>query len=65
MSAGSKGNEKLTSAQVRQIVRRAAGGERTVDLAREFGVVARTIANIRKGRSWRRLKITEGGTWAS
>lgn len=62
MSAGAKGNEKLTSAQVRQIVQRAASGERTVDLAREFGVVPRTIANIRKGRSWSRLKKKEHGS---
>jgi len=43
---------KLTSAQVSVIKRRLKEGHRSIDLAREFGVVKGTIAEIKAGRSW-------------
>lgn len=42
------GNAKLTLAQAAEIRCRAAAGERTKDLAREFGVAAPTISNVKK-----------------
>lgn len=52
---GKRGNEKLTPAQVKQIMARLDCGNTA--MAREYGVCARTIANIRRGRSWK--SITE------
>lgn len=49
---GKRGNQKLTVAQVKRIVE---GCEKNVDLAREFGVTARAVANIKHGRSWKSI----------
>ncbi len=43
---------KLTSAQVSVIKRCLKEGHRSIDIAREFGVVKGTIAEIKAGRSW-------------
>lgn len=45
---------KLNLAQVREIRRRLAKGEKGAHLAREFGVIHNTICDIRSGRSWQR-----------
>lgn len=45
---------KLTVEQVMAIALRRSGGERGVDLAREFGVSPSTICDIHRGRCWRR-----------
>jgi hypothetical protein len=42
----------LTDEQARQIYLRRKAGERGIDLAKAFGVLPTTIANIFKGRSW-------------
>ena len=49
------GRAKLTDAQVLEIARRAAAGERNVDLADEFGIVPHSVCNIKTGKTWRRL----------
>jgi hypothetical protein len=43
---------KLTLKQAREIRRRARAGERTLDLAREFGVSLPTISAIKYRRKW-------------
>ena len=43
---------KLTEKKVAEIKKRLIDGERSVDLAREFGVVKGTIGEIKAGRSW-------------
>lgn len=43
---------KLTLDDIRAIRRRCAAGERQVDIAREFGVIASSISNIVARRSW-------------
>ena len=45
----------LNEAKVIEIRRRAAEGERQVDLGREFGVAAETIRSVITGRSWPHL----------
>jgi hypothetical protein len=52
LAGRARGNAKLLSSEVKQIIHRAASGERNVDLAREYGVTPRTIANIKSGRTW-------------
>lgn len=44
---------KLTAGQVREIRRRAAAGERRVDLAEKFGVTPSAISNIVLRVSWK------------
>lgn len=45
----------LSEEQVREIRRRRLGGERGVDLAREFGVTPTAVWCIAKGRSWKHV----------
>lgn len=45
-------NAKLTEDSVREIRRRAAGGERRADLAAEFGVCIQLIDGVVKRRRW-------------
>lgn len=47
-----KPSARLTDDEARQIVRRRAAGERSKDLAAEFGLAACTIANLVGGRNW-------------
>lgn len=47
---------KLTTAQVVEINRRAAAGERQASLAREFGISAVTVCQIVKGNRWVHVK---------
>ena len=47
-----RGNAKLQESQVIQISHRVDSGEKIADLAREYGVTARAIANIKHRRSW-------------
>lgn len=42
----------LTNGQVREIYRRAHGGERTSDLAAEFGIAPSVVSAIKTGRTW-------------
>lgn len=49
------GQSKLTNAQAAEIRRRARGGERTCDLAREFGVGSPIISQIKFGTRWHNL----------
>lgn len=56
MSAKARGagnpKAKLTEADVREIKRRLAAGERNKDLAAEFGVHPNSIAKIKSGEVW-------------
>lgn len=45
---------KLTASQAKLIYARAAAGERTCDLAREFRVADSTISKIKAGNNWGR-----------
>lgn len=49
-------NAILTEAQVAKIKRRALDGDRTSDLAREFGVAPQTVCNIKHGRKWKHVE---------
>lgn len=49
------GNAKLSDDQVRSIRARRASGERTVDLAPEFGVTPTLISRIALRKAWRHL----------
>lgn len=46
------GRARLTWADVRAIRAAAAGGARTVDLAREYGITPNYITAIKAGRKW-------------
>lgn len=46
-------NARLTSEQARSIRKRALAGERTSNLAKEFGVGKGTVSSIKVGRAWR------------
>lgn len=48
---------KLTEAQARTIFARAWDGERTSDLAREFGVKPPIVSQIKHGDRWKHLKL--------
>jgi len=48
---------KLTEVQVREIKKRLALGEGNTRLGYEFGVEAGTIADIRRGKNWKHVKI--------
>lgn len=48
-------SHKLTDAQVIEIRRRAAAGEQTRPMAREFGVTAPVVRGIRRGTMWKHL----------
>lgn len=50
-----RGNSKLAAWQVKEIIARASRGEKNTDLAREYGVTARAVSNIKHGRSWKRI----------
>lgn len=53
---GGDANRCVTDEQARDIFRRAKSGERTVDLAREYGVHRTTISNIKMGHwGWGRV----------
>lgn len=47
---------KLKEVEAFNIRRRRLGGERGVDLAKEFGVSQSTICDIRYGRKWKHLQ---------
>ena len=49
-------NAKLTKEQAEQIATRGSAGERSTDLAKEFGVSSWTIGNLVRGQSWSGLK---------
>jgi hypothetical protein len=49
----SAGNHKLTWTIVREIRRRHAAGERSSDLAREFGTSPTTVYYITSNKQWR------------
>lgn len=51
-------NAKLTEANVREIFRRVAEGERQTDLCRAFGVARCVVNNIIAGRSWKHLGLS-------
>jgi hypothetical protein len=55
LAGRARGNEKLTASEVKQIIHRSKGGDKNADLAREYGVTPRTIANIKSGRTWHRI----------
>jgi DNA-directed RNA polymerase specialized sigma24 family protein len=46
------GRAKLTPAKALEIRRRALAGERTTDLAREFGVSRKAVYKVAKGMCW-------------
>lgn len=48
---------KLREAQVVEIKQRLAVGDRSIDLAREFGVCKGAIAEIKAGRSWGHVNV--------
>ncbi|WP_312374982.1 HNH endonuclease [Pseudomonas oryzihabitans] len=52
-------HRKLLPSQVSEIIRRRQQGERSVDLAREFGVKPEYIRQLVKGVTWRRA-LDEG-----
>lgn len=52
------GNARLTEANVRDIFRRVAAGERQIDLCRELGVARTVVCGILKGRSWKHLGLS-------
>lgn len=49
------GHSKLTEHNILEIRRRANAGERTVDLAREFGVGSPIISQIKHGTRWKHV----------
>ena len=49
------GTNKLSESDVREIRKRAAAGEETVELAKEFGIVTRTAWSVATKRSWKWL----------
>lgn len=49
------GHSKLTESDVSAIRQRALAGERTCDLAHEFGVGSPIISQIKHGKRWRHL----------
>lgn len=57
-------NAKLTNSQAIEIRRRKFNGERTVDLAEEYGVCNQTICYIASGQIWSEITSppTTGGT---
>ena len=52
------GTSKLTEAQVRDILRRLADGERIIDVAAAFGVAVSTVHAIKSRRTWRHVTLT-------
>lgn len=56
------GASKLTEDQVREIKRLFADGARNIDIMRQFGMSKGTIANIKCGRSWSHVILSEGDT---
>lgn len=48
--------DKLTESQAREILQRYRAGERSVDIARDYGVSRQCIPQIASGRTWRRLQ---------
>lgn len=48
-------NAKLTEEKVREIRRRAAAGERVMDLAAEFKISAPAVSSIVNRRTWRHV----------
>lgn len=51
---------KLTDACVRKIKRRIASGESNAGIARDYPVGSSAIGEIRAGRSWAHISLTEG-----
>lgn len=51
------GSSKLTDANVREILRRLAAGEKQSALALEFGVVHQLVSQIAHGRIWKHLDV--------
>lgn len=52
-------NSKLNETKVREILKRAANGERQCDLAKKFGITPTTIYGIVRGRSWKHISQQE------
>lgn len=50
---------KLTENQAAEIKRRALGGERTRDLAAEFGVGMPIVSQIKHGTRWKHLDVAD------
>lgn len=51
------GHSKLTKSQAQEICARANAGERTCDLAKEFGVGSPIVSQIKHGTRWKRHAI--------
>jgi len=51
------GHAKLTESQALEIKRRALSGERTSDLAAEFGVGLSIVSQIKHGHRWKHLPM--------
>jgi hypothetical protein len=47
---------KLSNEDVEEIKHRFVAGDRSVDIARDYGVVEGSIANIRSGRAWAHIR---------
>lgn len=47
---------KLTEAEVIEIKRLLAQGHKTVEIAKKYGVIERTIRNIKTGKTWSHIK---------
>lgn len=52
------GTSKLKAAQVLEIKRRLAAGERATDIAANYGVTRGTIHHIRRGDRWRCMQFS-------
>lgn len=54
-------NAKLSEAQAKEIHQRAGSGENMAAIAREFGLHASTVRQIRTGKRWGHLQATKAG----
>ena len=52
------GNAKISYKIAREIRKRARAGERTTDLANEFGLTVQAIGSIKAGRTWQEDDVT-------
>lgn len=58
IARGCSGRIKLDAMKAAEIRRRAAAGERTIDLAKEFGVTPAAVSRIKKGEIWKQPVLT-------
>lgn len=58
---------KLTEEQVLEIRRRKANGDRTLDLAKEYGLTKGAINRLASGKTWKHLPIlkTDNTVWGN